>query len=99
MSSLLSTMFLATGAMADSPQTVIGIYGGKAVTTAKGVTLTNYTVAHGVTVSGKLSLRDFGPPVSFAGAVKIAGSAAAHGTLALDHGFLRGRLGNRKVGG
>jgi pimeloyl-ACP methyl ester carboxylesterase len=91
--------WLATGATADSPNTVTGLYGGKAVTTARGVTLTNYTVAVGVTVSGKLSMRDFGPPVSFTGSVKIAGSAAARGTLTLAHGFLRGRLGNRKVGG
>ncbi|HEY2371295.1 MAG TPA: alpha/beta fold hydrolase [Gaiellaceae bacterium] len=91
--------WLATGAMADSPNTVDGLYGGKAVATARGVTLTNYTVASGVKVSGKLTMRDFGPPVSFTGAVKIAGSAAAQGTLTLDHGFLRGRLGNRKVRG
>jgi pimeloyl-ACP methyl ester carboxylesterase len=91
--------WLATGAMADSAHTVAGIYGGKAVTTQKGVTLTSYTIAAGVTVSGKLKMRDIGPPASFAGSVKVAGSAAVHGTLTLDHGSLRGRLGNRKVGG
>lgn len=91
--------WLATGAMADSPHTVAGMYGGRAVTTANGVTLTSYTIAAGVTVSGKLKMRDIGPPASFAGSVKVAGSAAVHGTLTLDHGSLRGRLGNRKVGG
>ncbi|HEX3227048.1 MAG TPA: hypothetical protein VHQ89_13210, partial [Gaiellaceae bacterium] len=91
--------WLATGAMADSPHTVAGMYGGRAVTRANGATLTNYTIAAGVTVSGKLAMRDIGPPASFAGSVKVAGSAAAHGTLTLDHGSLRGRLGKRKVGG
>jgi TAP-like protein len=91
--------WFATGATADSSQTVRGIYGGKAVATEKAVTLTNYTVGAGVTVSGKLTMDDFGPPVSFAGSVKVAGSAAAHGTLTLAHGRLGGRLGSRKVGG
>jgi pimeloyl-ACP methyl ester carboxylesterase len=91
--------WFAAGAMSDSSNTVTGIYGGKAVTTAQAVTLTNYAIAAGVTVSGKLTLGGFGPPVSFAGSVKVKGSAAAHGTLALAHGSLRGRLGNRKVGG
>jgi len=91
--------WLATGAMADSAHTVNGMYGGRAVTTENGVTLTNYTTAAGLTVSGKLTMHDFGPPVSFTGSVKVGGSAAAHGTLTLDHGSLRGRLGNRKVGG
>lgn len=91
--------WLATGAMSDTPKDVIGIYGGKAVSTEKGVTLTNYTIGAGVTVSGKLSMSSVGPPVTFTGSVKIGGSAAAHGTLTLAHGFLRGRLGRRKVGG
>jgi pimeloyl-ACP methyl ester carboxylesterase len=91
--------WLATGAMADTPQTVKGIFGGKALATATSVTLTNYALGPGVTLSGKLTMRDFGPPLSFNGSVKIAGSAAAHGTLTLDHGRLRGRLGGRKVGG
>jgi pimeloyl-ACP methyl ester carboxylesterase len=92
-------VWLATGAMSDSPSTVLGISGGKAVATATGITLTNYAIAAGVTLSGKLTMRDFGPPVSFTGSVKVAGSAAAHGTLTLAHDSLRGRLGNRKVGG
>jgi pimeloyl-ACP methyl ester carboxylesterase len=91
-------VWLATGAMADSAHTIAGIYGGRAVATKRGVTLTNYTIAAGVTVSGRLSMHTLGPPISFTGSVKIAGSAAAHGTLTLDHGSLRGRLGNRKVG-
>jgi pimeloyl-ACP methyl ester carboxylesterase len=91
--------WLATGAMADAPTTVTGLYGGKGVTTSHGVTLTNYAVGAGVTVSGKLTMHDFGPPVTFTGSVTIAGKAAAHGTLTLAHGRLRGRLGNRKVGG
>jgi pimeloyl-ACP methyl ester carboxylesterase len=91
--------WLATGAMSDSPSTVAGLYGGKAVATAHGITLRNYAVGAGVTVSGKLAMHAFGPPVSFTGSVKVAGKAAAHGTLTLDHGFLRGRLGSRKVGG
>jgi len=91
--------WLATGAMSKSRHTVTGIFGGKAVTTESGVTLTNYADSAGVTVSGKLSMHDFGPPVSFAGSVTVGGSAAAHGALTLAHGFLRGRLGNRKVGG
>ena len=91
--------WLATGAMSDTPMTVIGIEGGKAVTTSIGLKLTNYTLAAGVTVSGRLTMRTFGPPVSFTGSVKIAGSAAAHGTLTLAHGSLRGRLGSRKIGG
>ena len=91
--------WLATGAMSESSTEVIGVSGGKAVATENGITLKNYALASGVTVSGKLTMHDFGPPVSFTGSVKIAGSAASHGTLTLAHGSLRGRLGNRKVGG
>ncbi|HEX6789298.1 MAG TPA: alpha/beta fold hydrolase [Gaiellaceae bacterium] len=92
-------VWLATGAMSTSSHTVLGISSGEAVSTENGVRLTSYGIAPGVTVSGRLAMYDFGPPLLFTGSVKVAGSAAAHGTLTLTHGRLRGRLGNRKVGG
>jgi len=91
--------WLATALMSSKPETVRGIYGGKLVATTDAIALTNYAVGSGVTVTGRLKVTDIGPPSTFTGSVTVAGSAAAHGTLTLAHGALRGRLGNRKVGG
>ena len=61
-------------------------------------TLVNYSDERGVTLSGKLALTKFGPPLVFQGSVTVAGAAAARGVLGLQGASLRGALGGRTVG-
>jgi pimeloyl-ACP methyl ester carboxylesterase len=91
--------WLATAGISEKPATVLGIYTGKLVATPSTITLAKYSLGAGVTVTGRITVTDVGPPAAFSGSVKVAGSAASPGTLILAHGLLRGRLGNRKVGG
>jgi hypothetical protein len=77
-----------------------GIYGGKLVghRDGNGFTLTRYSVAPGVLVSGKITFVDIGPSSTYKGTIKVSGSAAVAGTLKITkNGKLTGRLGGRTV--
>jgi pimeloyl-ACP methyl ester carboxylesterase len=79
-----------------------GLYGGKETSTKSGdvFTLSRYSAAPGVLVTGKVKLVDVGPPSTFKGTVKVSGSAAAAGTLKIaKNGRITGTLGGRKVSG
>ncbi|MFL5945907.1 MAG: alpha/beta hydrolase [Gaiellaceae bacterium] len=79
-----------------------GLFGGRLRNDAGGrtFTLTRYSLAPGVLVSGKLRLADIGPPSTYTGTVKVAGSAAVAGTLKIaKNGRITGRLGGRRVSG
>ncbi len=79
-----------------------GLYGGKLVTTNNGraFTLTRYSVAPGVLVSGKITFVDIGPPSTFKGTIKVSGSAAVAGTLKIAKtGKVTGTLGGRRISG
>jgi hypothetical protein len=77
---------------------VPGVFGGKLLAAARSITLVNYSDARGVSISGKVTLSKFGPPLVFQGAVTVGGSAAARGILGLSGSSLRGSLGGRSVG-
>jgi hypothetical protein len=82
--------------------TARGLYGGKLVTSRDGraFTLTRYSVAPGVLVSGKINFVDIGPPSTYKGTLKISGSAAVSGTLKITAtGKMSGILAGRKVSG
>src|SRR5262245_13246924 len=77
-----------------------GLFGGKLTSTKSGdaFTLARYSTAPGALLSGKLTLADAGPPSTFKGTVKVAGSAAVAGTLKVaKNGRITGTLGGRKV--
>jgi pimeloyl-ACP methyl ester carboxylesterase len=78
-----------------------GLYGGKLVTAknGNGFTLTRYSIAPGVFVSGKLTLQDIGPPSTYTGTVKVSGSAVVAGTLRVTKNAVSGTLGGRRVKG
>ena len=77
-----------------------GLFGGRLHNDAGGrtFTLTRYSLAPGVLVTGKVRLADIGPPSTYTGTVKVSGSAAVAGTLKIaKNGRITGRLGGRTV--
>jgi pimeloyl-ACP methyl ester carboxylesterase len=83
--------------MASEP-VIPGVFGGKLATQQRQLTLTRYSVAPGVTLSGRLRLTSTRLPLRFQGTVTVAGASAANGILGLDGTSLRGTLGGRIVG-
>jgi hypothetical protein len=75
-----------------------GVYGGKLTSAQRQLTLTRYSVAPGVTLTGKLRLTSTNLPLRFQGTVTVAGASAANGILGLNGTSLRGTLGGRLVG-
>jgi pimeloyl-ACP methyl ester carboxylesterase len=78
-----------------------GLYGGKLVGTSNGdgFTLTRYSLAPGVVVTGKITFVDIGPPTTYKGTLKVSGPAAVAGTLKFSKNSVTGTLGGRKVRG
>jgi pimeloyl-ACP methyl ester carboxylesterase len=76
-----------------------GLYGGKLVSARQGLafTLTRYSDAPGVLVSGKVTFSTVGPPVVFTGRVRVSGSGAVAGTLRISKNTLTGTLGGHRV--
>ena len=79
------------------PTTIAGLYGGKLTAAGRTITLSSYSDARGVTLSGKVTLKKFGPPLVFQGAITVGGTAAAHGLVGLSGASLAGTLGGRAV--
>jgi pimeloyl-ACP methyl ester carboxylesterase len=91
-------LWLMTGGASGGAETVPGAFGGRMVATGNTISLRNFSDARGVSLSGTLTLKRFGPPLVFQGAVTVAGTAASHGVLGLTGASLRGALGGRSVG-
>jgi hypothetical protein len=91
--------WLMTDGLTGSNTPVRGIYGGR-LTAASGssFTVTGYTVAQGVSISGKIKIAKPGPPLEFEGLLTVSGPRAAGGVLGLKSGSLRGTLGGKLVG-
>jgi pimeloyl-ACP methyl ester carboxylesterase len=81
-----------------SSETVPGLYTGKLTSGQREFTLTRYSIAPGVTLSGKIRLTKTTLPFGFQGTVTVGGPAAANGILGLNGTSLRGTLGGRIVG-
>jgi pimeloyl-ACP methyl ester carboxylesterase len=83
---------------APSPVSPAGLYGGRLAFPGDGTgfTLTRYTVAPGVYVSGQIKAR-FDSPIVFTGTVRVAGPGAVAGTLRVTSTTLAGTLGGRRV--
>jgi len=80
----------------DKP--LAGVYSGKLVPQARGFTLTRYSVARGVQLSGTFKLVNTDLPFSFRGTVRVTGAVAAQGILGLSGTSLKGTLDGRAVG-
>jgi len=78
-----------------------GLYGGRLVKTRNGdgFTLTRYSIAPGVFVSGKLALANVGPPSTYKGSVRVSGPAVLAGKLKFSKNSVTGTLGGRRVKG
>jgi TAP-like protein len=79
-----------------------GLYGGKLVTSKSGLdfSLTRYSTAPGVLVSGKITFVDIAASSRYRGTIKVSGSAAVAGTLKVAaSGKITGTLGGRRVSG
>ena len=81
-----------------APKPAPGVFEGKLVSSGRGFTLTRYSIARGVTISGKIQLTTASAPLRFAGTVTVDGPAASPGILGLAGTSLRGTLGGRVVG-
>jgi hypothetical protein len=74
-----------------------GLYGGKVVpSSGLAFTLSRYSIAHGVVVSGRLVMK---PPIPLGvvGTVRVSGPKAVAGTLRIGGGKVSGMLGGRRV--
>ncbi len=91
-------LWLMTAGASGSSTSVPGVYGGKMRADGRSFTLVNFSDERGLTLSGKLTLAKFGPPLVFQGAVTVKGPAAAPGILGLKGASLRGALGGHNVG-
>ena len=91
--------WLMTDGLSGTDTPVAGIYGGRLTSPSDGsINLAGYTVAQGVSLSGKLKIGKGGPPLRFEGFLTVAGTRAATGVLGLKNGSLRGTLGGKLVG-
>jgi pimeloyl-ACP methyl ester carboxylesterase len=88
--------WLMTAGLSGSGAAVPGVFGGYFRATASSTfQLVRYSIARGITVSGTLKLKDFGPPLVFQGTVTVSGAGASPGVLVLNKGALHGTLGGR----
>jgi pimeloyl-ACP methyl ester carboxylesterase len=82
---------------------IAGLYGGTIRASGTSFVLKGYSTVAGVRISG--SLRLYRPesrsplPARFVGSVRVDGTKAAHGRLAVGASTLSGRLGGRQVQG
>jgi pimeloyl-ACP methyl ester carboxylesterase len=91
--------WLMTGGLTGSSSSVPGIFGGRLKPTSdRAFTLTGYSVARGVALSGTIKVTRFAPPMQFEGIVTVSGRGVAEGILGLTNGALRGTLGSTFVG-
>jgi hypothetical protein len=88
---------MTAGASGSSAQ-VPGIYGGKMLAGARSIKFTGYADTHGVTISGTLTFKRFGPPLVFQGTITVGGPGAARGIVTMNGSTLAGALGGRPVG-
>ena len=84
-------------------QAIAGLYGGTIRASGTSFVLKGYSTVAGLRISG--SLRLYRPearsplPARFVGSVRVDGTKAAHGRLAVGASTLSGRLGGRRVHG
>jgi pimeloyl-ACP methyl ester carboxylesterase len=91
------TWLMVAGASGTAAQ-VGGIYGGKMLDGASTIRFVKYADSHGVTLTGTITFKRFGPPLVFQGTITVGGPGAAHGILTMNGSTLAGALGGRPVG-
>lgn len=90
-------LWLMTSGVSGGSASVAGLYGGKLTATGGSIVLKSFSDSRGVTLSGTVALKKFGPPLVFQGAVTVGGTAAAHGVVGLSGASVAGTLGGRTV--
>ena len=68
------------------------------IAAGRSIKLVNYADTNGITLSGTLTFKAFGPPLVFTGTVTVGGPGAAHGIVTISGSTLAGALGGRPVG-
>jgi pimeloyl-ACP methyl ester carboxylesterase len=82
---------------ASSPISPVGLYGGKLVSSSSdGFTLTGYSVAPGISVSGNIRAK-IDAPITFTGTVRVSGTRAVPGTLRITRTTVVGTLAGQRV--
>ena len=77
---------------------VAGLYSGRLVaSSARTFTLTRYSIAPGVELTGKIRFVKFGFPLVFDGVVTVGGAKAAHGLLGISGDRVGGTLDGQIV--
>ncbi len=88
--------WLMTDGLSGSGARVPALYGGYLVgSSGQAFRLVNYSIVHGVALSGTVKIAKSGPPLVFQGTVTVTGAGASRGILGLQNGVLRGALGGR----
>ena len=77
---------------------VSGLYSGRLTAAGRTFSLTRYSIAPGVELTGKVRFVKFGPPLQFDGTVIVGGAGAAHGLLGLNGDKVGGTLDGQLVG-
>jgi pimeloyl-ACP methyl ester carboxylesterase len=90
--------WLMTAGASGSSALVPGITGGKMLAGGRTIKLVKYADANGITLSGTLTFKKFGPPLVFTGTIAVGGPGAAHGILTMNGALLAGALAGTQVG-
>jgi pimeloyl-ACP methyl ester carboxylesterase len=76
-----------------------GLYSGQLTTSSRNLSLTAYSIAPGVTITGHLKIAALTYPLTFSGKLVVAGARASLGTLTASKGHLSGTLAGKHVSG
>jgi hypothetical protein len=85
--------------LSPNPLTLAGLYAGKIAPGGDGFRLTRYAIAPGVELTGSFKIVPGALPFTVEGTVRVAGSAAAAGTLRVASSKVSGVLGGSAVRG
>ena len=98
-----ATWGVAVTGFSSAPRSLAGPFGGAIRISGAAFVLSRYSAVPGLELSGKLALSrpasGSAIPVRFVGSVRVGGSKAAHGRLAVGRSKLSGRLAGRAVSG
>ena len=82
--------WLLTASLSERRTSVPGLRGGRLVVEAGTFELVRYSLVPGVRLSGRVAVREAGPPLTFAGHLAIGGPGATPGTAVVSGSRLRG---------
>jgi hypothetical protein len=89
--------WLLTISTTDRRLTIPGLRGGTLAVAPEAFTLTKYSIEPGVTLTGRITLSDWGPPLEFSGTLTVHGAGASGGMIGVAGTKLAGLLGGKFV--